>query len=461
MHYFKIVILGFIFLISLSALFENKNLRFDLSFRPGKDIAVFFAVKDYDEWEDLKNPIRDAEAIAQILAHQYAFDTVILRNPTKNEIRQKIRQLSKLKFEQDQQLLIFFTGHGLFIPYSQDSEEGRGYFIPKDGKSNDTFGDSYLSYLELSPDLDNMPCKHILVTIDACFSGAFLKLKGERWGRLGELSQRKKTIQNILTYTTRIAITSGGNERTKGGINHSPLTEKFLQALEDGGGADQILRIPELFSYLQNITPNPQRGYFGRNSPSSDFMFIREPAFWKINNESVGTSTVEGEYLTDHRDNNQKYKTIVLNGKRWMTQNMSFDAGLGAWCYAGDEAICASFGRLYTWEKAKSTCEGLGHGWRLPKEEEWKELIEAYNGSKEAFLKGGSSGIDLTLGGIRRSKDNYAHNQNIGYYWSETEKDEEYAQYFYLSKKNNKVLEFYSDKKIGRSCRCLQDIKKE
>ncbi len=88
-------------------------------------------------------------------------------------------------------------------------------------------------------------------------------------------------------------------------------------------------------------------------------------------------------------------------------------------------------------------------------------MIEAYNGSKEAFLKGGSSGIDLTLGGIRRSKDNYAHNQNIGYYWSETEKDEEYAQYFYLSKKNNKVLEFYSDKKIGRSCRCLQDIKKE
>ena len=50
--------------------------------RKGKDIALFIAIDQYEHWQDLRNPIRDAEEIAGDLSEDYGFDTIILRNPT-------------------------------------------------------------------------------------------------------------------------------------------------------------------------------------------------------------------------------------------------------------------------------------------------------------------------------------------------------------------------------------------
>ena len=87
----------------------------------------------------------------------------------------------------------------------------------------------------------------------------------------------------------------------------------------------------------------------------------------------------EGEtgQFTDSRDG-QTYKTIRLNGKTWMGQNLNFDVGESCWFYNNDPKNREKYGRLYTWEASKKACPP---GWRLPTDEEWKKLANSLRGS--------------------------------------------------------------------------------
>lgn len=37
-------------------------------------------------------------------------------------------------------------------------------------------------------------------------------------------------------------------------------------------------------------------------------------------------------------------------------------------------------GRLYAWESAQQACAAIGDGWRLPTNEEWRQLGNRYRG---------------------------------------------------------------------------------
>jgi uncharacterized protein (TIGR02145 family) len=78
------------------------------------------------------------------------------------------------------------------------------------------------------------------------------------------------------------------------------------------------------------------------------------------------------ESLTDPRDG-QTYRTVRLAGHSWMAENLNFSGGgsMGS-CYGGQDAYCATFGRLYTWsEAAGGVCPA---GWHLPSPQEWTDL---------------------------------------------------------------------------------------
>ena len=263
-------ILSFAFITTVCFSFVIKEQA--LNIRKDKDHALFFAISNYKEWNDLKNPVRDAEAIAQILESEYDFETDIQRNSTKNQIRAKILEYQKRIYAQDEQLLLYFSGHGEFVPFPGKQEEGKGFFIPADARQDDPFKDSYLFYGDFLLDIDNIPCQHILVIIDACYSGAIFDMKG----RPGEYSDRDKYIRDVMRYTTRIAITSGGKERTKDGANHSPMTKRILKVFSERAGIDGLLTYAELYGGVQGIVPRPQMGEFGKHHPSGDFVFMRD-----------------------------------------------------------------------------------------------------------------------------------------------------------------------------------------
>lgn len=60
------------------------------------------------------------------------------------------------------------------------------------------------------------------------------------------------------------------------------------------------------------------------------------------------------------------------DGKQWMTDNLNV-AAEGSSCCGGVESSCRQYGRLYTWE-AGGGCQSLRDGWRLPTQDEWRQL---------------------------------------------------------------------------------------
>ena len=134
-----------------------------------QDRALFFAVNEYDDMRDLSNPIKNARSIAAELKENYSFETEVLENPTLDQIEQKLRRYStayqKNDFNTSGQLLIYFSGHGV-------REYKNGFFMPKDGDA-DRLNRTALSYEYWRPFIDAIPFQHILVSIDACFSGTF------------------------------------------------------------------------------------------------------------------------------------------------------------------------------------------------------------------------------------------------------------------------------------------------
>ena len=62
-------------------------------------------------------------------------------------------------------------------------------------------------------------------------------------------------------------------------------------------------------------------------------------------------------------------------GKQWTTENLNVTTER-SYCYENSEQNCRRYGRLYTWESAQQACRALGGGWRLPTNEEWRQLAK-------------------------------------------------------------------------------------
>jgi uncharacterized protein (TIGR02145 family) len=78
----------------------------------------------------------------------------------------------------------------------------------------------------------------------------------------------------------------------------------------------------------------------------------------------------------------QTSQTVTVNGVTWMMKNLNI-ATDSSWCYEDSPDSCAKYGRLYTWEAAKSACQLVGTGWRLPTSQDWDDLAAAVGGKPD------------------------------------------------------------------------------
>src|SRR5262249_58931537 len=123
----------------------------------------------------------------------------------------------------------------------------------------------------------------------------------------------------------------------------------------------------------------------------------------------------------------------MADGKEWMTENLNVDTDR-SYCYDDAESNCRRYGRLYTWESAQRGCQSLGDGWRLPTDDEWRQLAKHYGGlgndspekGKAAYavlMSGGTSGFNAVLGGNRSGDGTYDRLEAHGIYWTASEND--------------------------------------
>jgi uncharacterized protein (TIGR02145 family) len=159
----------------------------------------------------------------------------------------------------------------------------------------------------------------------------------------------------------------------------------------------------------------------------------------------------------------------MADGKQWTTENLAV-AIEQSYCYDDAEANCRKYGRLYTWSAAQQGCRALGEGWRLPTNEEWRDLANQYGGllneaddkGKAAFaalMIGGRSGFNAVLSGGRNDQDHqYLRLEAHGFYWTATESGAGTA-WFYNFGRGGGALNRHSDgeKLRALAVRCIRD----
>src|SRR6478609_2731151 len=239
-----------------------------------KDYALIFATDQYDNWNDLVNPVFDSRTIAEELKKTYGFTVDIVENASQTEILKKLRDYGEKKYQPLDQLFIFFAGHGTF-----DQTFGEGFVVTKESLLNDDGKTSYLSHNRLRSIINNIPADHIFLAMDVCFGGTFDQALASSRGAEEEVYKEQKQAEFLtrkLTYKTRRFLTSGGKTYVSDGIpgKHSPFAKSFLEALRSHGGKDGMLTLPEVFSYVEKLKIVPRFGEFGDNAPGSDFIFV-------------------------------------------------------------------------------------------------------------------------------------------------------------------------------------------
>ena len=156
------------------------------------------------------------------------------------------------------------------------------------------------------------------------------------------------------------------------------------------------------------------------------------------------------------------------DGKEWTTANLDVTVD-GSYCYGDTEANCRRYGRLYTWGAAQRGCRALGDGWRLPADDEWRQLAKHYGGVREdsddagkaayaALLTGGHSGFNAVMGGSYTQADaKYSRLEQHGFYWSASETNPSTAWFYNFGKGGRSISRHREGaKEMAVSVRCVK-----
>ncbi|MDR0518385.1 MAG: hypothetical protein LBH25_15235 [Fibromonadaceae bacterium] len=102
--------------------------------------------------------------------------------------------------------------------------------------------------------------------------------------------------------------------------------------------------------------------------------------------------------LKDSRDG-KTYKTVKIGNQTWMAENMNYE-DKNSKCYDNKPENCKTYGRLYDWDEALTSCP---KGWHLPTDNEWRDLFSAVD---EGYLAGVQSAE------ILKAKSGWNNNNN-------------------------------------------------
>ncbi|MEQ9403308.1 MAG: caspase family protein [Cyclobacteriaceae bacterium] len=236
-----------------------------------KDYALLFGIDKYDNWSDLVNPVYDVESIGKELEERYGFKVEIVRNAEQNEVMTKLREYAQINYKPQDQLFIFFAGHGQY-----DDVFGEGFLVAKNSLRNDVSKNSYISHNRIRSNINNIPCEHIFLSMDVCFGGTFDPMLASSRSAAYEETNDREYLVRKLSKKTRKYLTSGSKEYVSDGVagGHSPYARGMIEALKSNGGEDRILILNEINTFMERLKSTPRFGSFGSDENGSDFVFI-------------------------------------------------------------------------------------------------------------------------------------------------------------------------------------------
>ena len=235
--------------------------------------AFIVGIDAYEKVSPLKTAVNDARELAQVLAGKQHFDVQApLLNASGNAMRTLIRETMPRSVKADDRVLFYFAGHGI----AADGDDGpAGYLVPADADPMDL--KTLVPMSELLDALQKLPCRHLLLILDCCFSGAFQWASRSR--AIGSLMPKriyKERFDRFVLDPAWQVITSAaydqkamdvlqgratgdrGLAKTAAGEAHSPFALALFDALageadfRTGREGDGVITATEVYAYVRD-----------------------------------------------------------------------------------------------------------------------------------------------------------------------------------------------------------------
>ncbi|MBK6392600.1 MAG: caspase family protein [Saprospiraceae bacterium] len=221
----------------------------------------------------LATAVNDARKIAQVLGekHQFKVYPPVL-DPTRSTLHTLLHETMPGLVGSDDRVVFYFAGHGI----ASDGDDGpAGYLAPADADPAEL--KTFIAMTELREALNSLPCRHLLIILDCCFSGAFKWTSGTR--SIGSLIPKqiyKERFDRFIHDPAWQVITSAAYDQkaldivqdrptgdrglvaSESGEAHSPFALALFEALagdadaRTGRESDGLITATELYSYVRD-----------------------------------------------------------------------------------------------------------------------------------------------------------------------------------------------------------------
>jgi len=188
------------------------------------------AIDRYENWNNLRGAKTGLKKFIKVMKKRFGVkETQIAMYKdnlaTAKKIEKRLIRYAKSdahKLNNDDQLIIYFAGHGEIDPLSGDS-----FLIPTEADHYAT--STWLSYNFFQGYFRAIEARHILMISDACFSGGAFR---------GDQQQQEPLLKRLHTMPGRHLLTSGGMERVddsrfKGQSVFSWALNSFLESTDE------------------------------------------------------------------------------------------------------------------------------------------------------------------------------------------------------------------------------------
>ncbi|MBD2534662.1 caspase family protein [Nostoc flagelliforme FACHB-838] len=215
-------------------------------------VALLIGVSEYEQGlNPLPSAIKDVEAMSQVLLNpemgSFA-EAEVLKNPLRQEMEDKIYDLYSINCNQDDVLLLYFSGHGItdsggefYFSTRQTRKDQQGKLVPT----------SAVAAREVHPWMNASKSKRMVVILDCCFGAAFAKgLTAKDSGTINLEQHLGGEGRAILTASTS---TQFAFEQE--GFELSIYTQYLVEGIENGAAdqdGDGLISVDELHGYASS-----------------------------------------------------------------------------------------------------------------------------------------------------------------------------------------------------------------
>ncbi|GAA4879982.1 caspase family protein [Kitasatospora terrestris] len=242
---------------------------------PGRRRALLVAVDTYldDRLPALATPLRDAEALAEVLADPSlgAFEVEVLANPRSWEVAEHLEELLAGSGRQDD-VLLHFGCHGL-------KDDGGGLYLAASNTRPQRLVSTGVDSAAVLRMMRAGRASSALLLLDCCFAGAFARgtlARSTDALDLGERVGEAISGGRGLAVLTASSATEWALEKDGTGRHGEPTASVFTSALVEGirsGDADRdedgLVSLGELYEYVaervraESPRQTPDRWEFG------------------------------------------------------------------------------------------------------------------------------------------------------------------------------------------------------